>query len=163
MLTRRACAPRALLPGIAVIVCSALILSVSAPVGAQGSVRGFDGSTITVAGYGIKSQLPSLGVSAAARFKRFNDTNEIKGVKIKTTEFADDGQDPATALSIARRLVTQTGVFAIVPEASGVTPGTYLTQQKVPWFGGGFSGAYCSPKPSTKVWGFGPAGCLPFQ
>ena len=56
--------------------------------------------------------------------------------------------------------MTQDQVFAIVPEASSVTPADYLTQQKVPWFGGGFSVAYCSPKPSTTIWGFGPAGCF---
>jgi hypothetical protein len=46
-----------------------------------------------------------------------------------------------------------------VPEATNVTPAEYLIQQKVPWFGGGFSIAYCSPKPSTKIWGFAGNGC----
>jgi ABC-type branched-subunit amino acid transport system substrate-binding protein len=101
-----------------------------------------------------------LETGAQARFQRFNDTNEIKGVTIEMTEFADDGQDNANALSIARRLVAETNVFAIVPNGSGNTPGTYLTQQRVPWFGGGFDVSYCSAKPTTKVWGFGPSGCI---
>ena len=73
-----------------------------------------------VAGYGIKRSCP-LGRDRCRRHasKRFNDTNELKGVKINFTEFADDGADPATTLSIERRLVTQTGVFAIVPEHVG--------------------------------------------
>ena len=33
------------------------------------------------------------------RLKRFNDTNEIPGLKIEYTEFADDKNDPATALT----------------------------------------------------------------
>jgi ABC-type branched-subunit amino acid transport system substrate-binding protein len=159
MSARLAPARWARLLAVVLVLCMALVYGTAGSASAQGSVRGFDGTTITVGGYGIESQLPSAGEAAQARFKRFNDTNEIKGIKIKMTEFTDDGQDPATALSIARRLVTQTQVFAIVPELSGVTPGAYLTQQKVPWFGGAFSVAYCSPKPSTNVWGFGPAGC----
>ena len=123
-------------------------------------MRGFDGSTITVAGFGIKAQLPKSEEGAAARFKRFNDTNEIKGIKINFEEFADDNQDTATALSVARRLVTEVGAFAIVPNMSANTPGAYLTQQKVPWFGGGFDVSYCSTKATTTLWGFGPSGCI---
>src|SRR5262245_5342069 len=120
MSTGLARAPRALLLVVTLAITSALLSGGTAPIGAQASVRGFDGSTITVGGYGIKSQLPTVEAGAQARFKRFNDTNELKGITIKMTEFADDGQDPATALSIARRLVTQTGVFAVVPEATNV-------------------------------------------
>jgi ABC-type branched-subunit amino acid transport system substrate-binding protein len=151
--------------GIALVVTLVCALLTAGAVtvgsaGAVGSARGFDGSTITVAGFGIKAQLPTLETGARARFERFNDNGEIKGVKIKMTEFTDDGQDNATALSIARRLVAQTKVFAIVPNGSHNTPGAYLTQQHVPWFGGGFDNTYCSNTPSTKVWGFGPSGCI---
>ena len=132
----------------------------AAGAGTSTAVRGFDGSTITVAGFGIKAQLPKAEEGAAARFKRFNDTNEIKGIKIDFEEFADDSQDNATALSVARRLVTEVGAFAIVPNMSANTPGAYLTQQKVPWFGGGFDVSYCSTKASTSLWGFGPSGCI---
>jgi ABC-type branched-subunit amino acid transport system substrate-binding protein len=150
----------AVLLTVLLVVSAAFVAASPSTARAQSAVRGFDGTTITVAGYGIAAQLPSAGDAAQARFKRFNDTNEIKGIKIKMTEFTDDAQDPATALSIARRLVAQSQVFAVVPELSNVTPSEYLTQQKVPWFGGGFSPEYCSPKPSTAIWGFGPAGCF---
>src|SRR5215813_10504557 len=86
---------------VVVLVC-ALLTAATATVGsagAVGSVRGFDGSTITVAGFGIKAQLPTLETGARARFKRFNDDGEIKGVTINMTEFTDDAQDNATALS----------------------------------------------------------------
>ena len=153
---------RAIVALVVLGVTGALTVGTVAAAGAGTStaVRGFDGTTITVAGFGIKAQLPTLETGAQARFKRFNDTNELKGVKIKMTEFADDGQDNATALSDARRLVTQTGVFAIVPNGSANTPGDYLTQEHVPWFGGGFDVSYCSTKPTTKIWGFGPSGCI---
>ena len=48
--------------------------------GAAPAVRGFDGTTIKVAGLGIASQFPGVPVGSKARIKRFNDTNEIKGV-----------------------------------------------------------------------------------
>ena len=147
---------------VVLAVTGALTIGTVAVAGARTStaVRGFDGSTITVAGFGIKAQLPKSEEGAAARFKRFNDTNEIKGIKINFEEFADDNQDTATALSVARRLVTEVGAFAIVPNMSANTPGAYLTQQKVPWFGGGFDVSYCSTKATTTLWGFGPSGCI---
>jgi ABC-type branched-subunit amino acid transport system substrate-binding protein len=149
---------------VAAAITFALVAAVTAggvsSAGAQGSVRGFDGTTITVGGFGIKSQLPTLQTGAEARIQRFNDDNEIKGVKIKFTEFLDDNQDNATALSDARKLVTEDNVFVILPNGSGNTPTAYLKQQKVPSFGGGFDTSYCSSKPSTDVWSFGPSGCI---
>jgi branched-chain amino acid transport system substrate-binding protein len=125
-----------------------------------GDVRGFDGTTIKVASIGIKSQLPGTEYGAKGRIKRFNDTNEINGVKIEYAEFVDDKIDPATALSEARRLVTDTGVFAIVGDVSAVNPGEYLAQQKVPYFGYAFDYTYCSKTPNSDAWGFGITGCL---
>jgi ABC-type branched-subunit amino acid transport system substrate-binding protein len=129
--------------------------------GASGvsSVRGFDGSTITVAGLGSASNFKGADIGTIARFKRANDTHEVKGVKFDYSEFADDKQDPAVATSEVRRLVTQTGIFAIVPDLSAVNPGPYLTQQKVPYLGFAFDPTYCSQKPSTALYGFSFTGC----
>jgi ABC-type branched-subunit amino acid transport system substrate-binding protein len=125
-----------------------------------GSVRGFDGTTITVAGIGIKGQLPGVEFGVQGRVKRFNDTNEIPGIKIKYTEYVDDKLDPATALSEIRRLVTDTKVFALVGDSSPFNPLEYLTAQKVPFFGSGYDFTYCANDTTTPVWGFGTAGCL---
>jgi ABC-type branched-subunit amino acid transport system substrate-binding protein len=125
------------------------------------SVRGFDGSTIKIAGMGVGSSFSGAPIGTQARFKRFNDTNEIKGLKLNYTEFADDNQDPAQATSEARRLVTQEQVFAIIPDFSAVNPGPFFAQQHVPYLGFAFDNTYCSsPKPSTTVWGFGFDGCV---
>ena len=142
-----------------VVVAGLLIgaIAVTATPGAA-QVPGFDGSTIKVAGYGL-TELPSVPIGARARIKEFNDDNEIKGVKIEFVGYADDKSDPATALSEARRLVSQEQVFAVVPEASLVTPSEYIAQQKVPVFGTGYSAPYCSPKPTTTLWLFGYLGC----
>jgi ABC-type branched-subunit amino acid transport system substrate-binding protein len=128
----------------------------AAPSAAQ--VPGFDGSTIKIAGIGL-SGLPMVPIGVKARIKEFNDNGEIKGVKINFLEYADDKGDPATALSEVRRLVSQDGVFAIVPEVSLVTPGAYLAQQKVPVFGSGFSAPYCSRTPTKSLWLFAYNGC----
>jgi len=145
---------------VAALAASALAGTVGSA-GAARSVRGFDGSTITVASLGVKAQFEG-GVTRGvnARIKRFNDTNEIKGVQIKWTEFADDAQNDATALSEVRRLVTQTGIFGIVGDTSANNPGEYLNQQHVPYFGWAFDNTYCSHTPTTKLYGFGYNGCL---
>ena len=126
----------------------------------SGSVRGYDGSSITLAGLGITAQFPGADAGIKARVKRFNDNNEIPGVKINYTEYANSGQDPATALSEARRLVTSDKAFAVVGDTSQNNPGPYFEQQQVPYFGWAFDNTYCSPEPSTSVWGFGWNGCL---
>jgi ABC-type branched-subunit amino acid transport system substrate-binding protein len=137
--------------------------SVIAASGAAGSVsrqvRGFDGSTLKVAGMGNAAQVGSAQIGAQARIQRFNDTNEIKGVEIEYVGFADDKAEPATSLSEARRLVTQEQVFALVGDTSQFNPSDYFAQNKVPFFGWGYEGAYCSPKVTTQLWGFGYNGC----
>jgi ABC-type branched-subunit amino acid transport system substrate-binding protein len=127
---------------------------------ASGDVRGFDGTTIKVASLGIKSQLPGVEFGAQARIKRFNDTNEIPGVKIEYVEYVEDKLDPAVALSEARRLVTSEGVFALVGDVSANNPGDYFEQQGVPYFGYAFDFTYCSDEPDDTLWGFGYNGCL---
>jgi ABC-type branched-subunit amino acid transport system substrate-binding protein len=74
-------------------------------------------------------------------------------------EFADDNNDPATALAETRRLVTQEGVDAIVPNVSLATPSDFLTQQQIPWFGPGYDVTYCPPS-GAKGFGIGIYGCL---
>jgi ABC-type branched-subunit amino acid transport system substrate-binding protein len=144
---------------VAALVAAVTVTGVSGASGAP-SVRGFDGKTITVAGMGLASNFAGADIGAKARFKRANDTNEIKGVKLRYTEFADDNSDPAVATSQARRLVEQVGVFAIVPDLSPVNPGPYLNQQHVPYVGFAFDGTYCSSKPTTQLYGFGFSGCV---
>jgi ABC-type branched-subunit amino acid transport system substrate-binding protein len=127
--------------------------------GAGGNVRGFDGTTIKVAGIGNKAQLPNAETGALARIKRFNDDNELKGVKIEYLEMADDKADPTTALTEMRRLVSQVQVFAIVGDISMYNPYDFMKQNKVPFFGWGYEPAYCTPKASTDWWGFAFGGC----
>ena len=144
---------------VAALVAAGMATGVSGASGAP-SVRGFDGTTLKVGGMGLASNFAGADIGTKARFKRANDTNEIKGVKLQYTEFADDQADPAIATSQARRLVEQVGVFAIVPDLSPVNPGPYLNQQHVPYVGFAFDGTYCSSKPTTQLYGFGFSGCV---
>lgn len=126
----------------------------------KSAARGFDGTTVKIAGIGIGTNFGKADVGTQARVKRFNDDNEIKGVKISYVGFTDDKQEPATSLSEVRRLVTQEQVFALVPDLSSTNPGDYLKQQHVPYFGWAFDGTYCSTKVDTSLYGFGYNGCL---
>jgi ABC-type branched-subunit amino acid transport system substrate-binding protein len=112
--------------------------------------------TITTSGLGYAKNFSDAATGTQARYKRANDTNEVKGYKFEFKEFADDNNDPATALSETRRLVTQGGVNAIVPDLSLATPADYLTQSQIPWFGPGYDTTYCKP----GGWGFSVYGCL---
>jgi ABC-type branched-subunit amino acid transport system substrate-binding protein len=141
-----------------VVVATTTELQGSSPGRAAPSVRGVEDGTITVAGLGNAANFADAGTGAAARFARANSTKEVKGYRFEFKELADDKNDPTTALSEARRLVTSEGVFALVPDMSQVTPGPYLTQSQVPWFGVGYDSTYCG-KPSD-VWGFGISGCV---
>ena len=118
--------------------------------GAARSVRGFDGSTITLASMGIAAQFPGVPTGVEARIKRFNDNNEIKGVKLKYTENADDKQDPATSLVGGPAPGDPGGVFAIVGDTSQSNPVDFFAQQHVPYFGWAFDSTYCSTKPSRR-------------
>ncbi len=147
--------------GLLVVAMVAGLVGVAlTPVTGQAAprVRGIENGTIAVAGLGFAQSFGDAGIGAAARFARANKNNEVKGYKFDYKEFADDKNDPATALSETRRLVTQSNIFALVPDVSLATPGEYLTQQQVPWFGSAYDATYC-PTSGTS-WGFSWAGCL---
>jgi len=116
--------------------------------------------TISVGGIGLaKTYANDAPIGAQARLQRASDTNEVKGYKFEYKGLADDNNDPNTALSEARRLVSQEGVVAIVPDVSIVPPTDYLTQSQIPSFGPGYSTAYCPTNAKTS-WDFGIYGCL---
>ena len=135
-------------------------LTAAGPAGAAPTTRGFNGKTITVGGLYPVASFSGADVGTRAYFQQLNKTNYLKGIKIKFVTAVDDQSDPAVALTAARQLVTQYQVFAIVPDLSAVNPVTYLTAQQVPYVGEAFDSTYCSPKPTTKLWGFAYNGCL---
>jgi ABC-type branched-subunit amino acid transport system substrate-binding protein len=144
-----------------VAVAAALVASVLTPaVGGAASPRvaTASGGKITVAGMGYTQTFGDASTGAQARFQRANQNKEVKGYTFDFKEFANDGNDPATALSEARRLVTQDGVMAIVPAVSVITPSDFLTQQQIPWFGVGYDDTYCTS--GAPGFGISAYGCL---
>ena len=117
------------------------------------------GGKITIAGLGFAQTFADAGIGAAARFQAANENKEVKGYTFDYKELADDKNDPNTSLAEARRLVTQEGVLAIVPAVSVVTPGDFLTQQQIPWFGVGYDTTYC-PTSGSNGFGISAYGCL---
>jgi ABC-type branched-subunit amino acid transport system substrate-binding protein len=117
--------------------------------------------TINVGGIGLaKTYANDAPVGAQARLERANKDNEVKGYTFSYKGFADDNNDPNTALSESRRLVSQEGVVAIVPDVSIVPPTDYLTQSQIPSFGPGYSVSYCPTGAAATRWAFGIYGCL---
>jgi ABC-type branched-subunit amino acid transport system substrate-binding protein len=150
---------RSVAAGLAIALLGLVVVASPTSAGVRSQVRGFDGTTLKVGSLGNVSQLAGSDDGAQARINRFNDDNEINGVKIEYVGYADDHADPATALSEARRLVSQEQVFAIVGDTSSYNPYDFLAQNKVPFFGWGFEKAYCHPTVTTNVWGFGFNAC----
>jgi ABC-type branched-subunit amino acid transport system substrate-binding protein len=143
-----------------VAVVAALVVAALAPAGGAASPRvaTASGGKITVAGMGYTQTFGDAPTGAQARFQRANQDKEVKGYTFDFKEFANDGNDPSTALSEARRLVTQDGVMAIVPAVSVITPSDYLTQQQIPWFGVGYDNTYCTS--GAPGFGISAYGCL---
>jgi len=137
-----------------------LLAALLTPAGASAPAAVAIDKTINVGGIGLaKTYANDAPVGAQARFETANKNNEVKGYTFAYKGFADDNNDPNTALSEARRLVTQEGVVAIVPDVSIVPPTDYLAQSQIPSFGGGYSTAYCPASPKTS-WDFAIYGCL---
>ena len=143
------------------VVVGLVASSLSASVGGAAAPRVATATngTITVAGLGFAQTFGDAGTGAAARFQAANENKEVKGYTFDYKELADDKNDPATALSEARRLVTQDGVLAIVPAVSVITPSEFLTQQQIPWFGVGYDNTYC-PDSGKNGFGISAYGCL---
>jgi ABC-type branched-subunit amino acid transport system substrate-binding protein len=92
-----------------------------------------------------------------ARFERVNREGGINGRKINFLGCEDDNSDPTRHFQIARRLVEQDQVFAVLTLSASLLPETadYLNQHEVPYFGWGFTSQFCGHR-----WGFGFNGCL---
>jgi len=88
--------------------------------------------------------LLALSPLAAAQDDLSRVAAELRG---DFKEFADDNNDPATALSETRRLVTQEGVNAIVPDVSLATPADF--REAVVGFFAGLAGT--APVPEAMV------------
>jgi len=108
----------------------------------------------------IKSALVfgDVDVGVAARIRRANANGGIGGRTIEIARIEDDEGDPVRAEALAREMVEEDGVFAVVlaSVAAGPAVTDYLAEASVPFFGWGFTAGFCEP----NQWGFGFNGCL---
>jgi branched-chain amino acid transport system substrate-binding protein len=101
--------------------------------------QGITSTEIKVAGI-VDANAADTGAGAQARFDEENAKGGVNGRKINLVETPSDNGDPNQDLTIGRRLVQQDGVAAIVPVQSVVfQSGSFLAQQKIPFFGWGIS------------------------
>jgi hypothetical protein len=126
------------------------------------SAQGFTADSITIEGdvdktsaSGQSEALAELG--AKARFARANKEGGVNGRKINYLGSADNKLDPSQDLPTVRKIVEQDKAFAVVPMVSPVLAagGTYLVNNKVPFYGWGITPAFCNDNV-----GFGYTGCL---
>ena len=123
--------------------------------GAEGSglTRGITDDTVTVGCIFEAANYTGFEDGIRARF----ESGDVNGRTLDLLPCEDDAGDPAQHLNIARRLVEQEKVFAIITASQGVSPAvaTYLNESEVPYLGWGFIDSFCA-----KRWGFGFDGCL---
>jgi branched-chain amino acid transport system substrate-binding protein len=123
---------------------------------------GFTKDSITIEGdidktsaSGQSEALAELG--AKARFARANAEGGVNGRKINYLGSLDNKLDPAQDLPTVKKIVQTDKAFAVVPMVSPVLAqgGTYLVNNKVPFYGWGITPAFCN-----NTVGFGFSGCL---
>ncbi|HEX5586229.1 MAG TPA: ABC transporter substrate-binding protein [Acidimicrobiia bacterium] len=154
---RRVAAPA--LCGVLVLVVASLAVTPPGVAVAAGSAKR-SGTVLKIGGLGPLAGFPSADVGVKARLTRANTKHEVKGVTFQYTEYLDDGSSDATAQAAAAKLVDQDGVFAIVPSLSLFTPAATLAKERVPSFGWGADGSFCTGSRSSPGYGFAVSGCL---
>jgi branched-chain amino acid transport system substrate-binding protein len=123
----------------------------------SGLTRGVSGDTIKVGCVYTADAYAGADDGYRARFERVNREGGINGRRIDFSGCQDDGANTQQNLQIARRLVEQDKVFAVMSASANILPGTtdYLGQNQVPYYGWGFTPGFCGDR-----WGFGFSGCL---
>jgi len=159
---------------VAVVAAAAMVgtLAASGVAGARvrTDARGVTSDTITVGGL-TDSQQPEAAAGAQAALDAANDSGGVNGRKFDYLGGNDDKGDVSQSLALAKKLVQQDGVLAVVPVVSpnAASAEQFFEQQKVPFFGWGintgfydnsygfgFTGAVVPPAPVTtagSTWG----------
>jgi branched-chain amino acid transport system substrate-binding protein len=119
----------------------------------SGSTRGVTDDTVKIGCIFEVANYTGFEEAIRARFAE----GPVNGRTLELLPCEDDAGDPANTTNIARRLVEQDEVFAIITATQGTIPAfsTYLNDNETPYLGWGFTDAFCG-----KRWGFGFDGCL---
>lgn len=120
------------------------------------TTRGITDTSIKVGGiqYGVYFGDASVGVEA-----RINQANADGGIHGRTIEFVgakENNNDTTKDQDLARSLVEQDGVFALLPVMAGAFgAGDYVVDNNIPMFGYGITPAFCENEVA-----FGITGCV---
>jgi ABC-type branched-subunit amino acid transport system substrate-binding protein len=140
-----------------VVAGSAMVLAGGAGASAP-RVQGIDGNTIKVGGMFDALSFRGADDGFAARIARANKDKELGKYTIDYLGSTDVASTADKALSTAQSLVERDQVFAIAPVISTAfqqSVATYAAGKKVPYFGAGFTNAYCTP----NKYGISALGC----
>lgn len=126
-----------------------------------GTTRGITDDTIkigclsTLQPPGGQAPFPGLEDGTNARFERANSTDELDH-QIEFIGCKDDGADQTRNGQLARDLVLNDEVFAVLPFVTQVAAGSgqFLNDEKVPFIGWGFTDSSCTE------YGIGDTGCI---
>lgn len=127
-----------------------------APAPTERTTRGITDTSIKVGGiqYGVYFGDASVGVEA-----RINQANADGGIHGRTIEFVgakENDNDTTKDQDLARSLVEQDGVFALLPVMAGAFgAGDYVVENNIPMFGYGITPAFCENEVA-----FGITGCV---
>lgn len=116
-----------------------------------------DAAPIRIGGLGPMRSFVGMEDGIRAIVEKANRTC-IGGRKLDFVGVRDDGGDPTRNLELARSLVEDDHVFAIIATSEALLPATtdYLTSRKIPFFGWGFMPGFCG----KDAWGYGFNGCV---
>jgi branched-chain amino acid transport system substrate-binding protein len=135
---------------VVVLIAAGSTLAVTGGAGAttQSQVQGIDGTTIKVGGMFDALTFAGADDGFQARVDRANKDKELGKYQIDYIGSTDVGSSADKALQTAQNLVEREQVFAVAPIISSAfqqPSATYMTGKKVPYYGAGFTSAYCSP------------------
>ena len=144
---------------VVVLVAAGATLALPGGAGADvPHVQGISGNTIKVGGIVDNLSFSGADDGFNARIQRANTKKELGKYKIQYLGSTDAASSPDKALSTAQSLVERDGVYALAPVISTgfqQASGTYAAGKQVPYFGAGFTNAFCKP----NTYGISPLGC----
>jgi branched-chain amino acid transport system substrate-binding protein len=131
--------------------------------GGNANVRGVTDTSVTIGGLVELTSpggavFPGADIGAKARFARANKSGGIAGRMINYVGATDDASSATQNLTIAKQLVQQDHVFAVVPVMSATflpAASNFLAASQVPFFGWAIQQGWCD-----NTWAFGYNGCL---
>ena len=151
-------APRLVVPVVVALLAGVVISISSSATASAPQVQGIDGTTIKVGGMTDALQFSNADDGFNARITRANKSKELGKYTIDYIGSTDVTASTDKALSTTQSLIERDQVWAVAPVISvgfQQASGTYAAGKQVPYFGGGFTNAFCSP----NTYGLSPLGC----